>query len=73
MIFDQFLDWHKKIIEKKVGGKEVAEEIKEFQVMCNIKIDSYCEISDDLGRDSERWNLKAKRLTQLRDGLQWTK
>lgn len=69
MTFDQFLEWHQSIIQKRTAGKEVTEEMEEFICFVNTKIESYCEIADELRRNYERWELKAKRLTQLRNGF----
>lgn len=67
MTFDEFFEWHQKLIHKKSEPLDISQESKDFIVQANIAIEAYCECADAAKRDREKWDLKARRLTQLRD------
>lgn len=77
MKFDEFLEWHQKLLSKWLErGPEaiftpVAQaEVKDFIMHIETCINAYVEIFESTKLSSKRWNDQIVRLCQLRDQIQ---
>lgn len=77
MKFDEFLEWHQKLLSKclkssaeGVLGPIDQEDSKDFIAHIETCINAYVEIFESTKLSSKRWNDQIVRLCQLRDQIQ---